>query len=174
MEASGNWYVVYTRPRWEKKVAATLLHEGIEHYCPLNKVTKQWSDRKKIVMEPLFKGYVFVRPVQVNKWDLKKIDGIINFVYWDKKLAQIKEQEIDTIKRFLHQFKEVTVVTTHAALADEVLVNQGLFMDLKGLVVETFGNKAKVKIDSMGVSLIATFDIKNLTPIRKAPPKGDQ
>ncbi|HMJ47328.1 MAG TPA: transcription termination/antitermination NusG family protein, partial [Ferruginibacter sp.] len=53
------WYVVYTRPRWEKKVAATLDERGVENYCPLNRVNRQWSDRKKVVLEPLFKGYVF-------------------------------------------------------------------------------------------------------------------
>ena len=71
------WYVVYTRPRWEKKVALTLSEKGIENYCPLNKVMKKWSDRHKIVLEPLFKGYVFVRVAEQRKWDIKKIDGII-------------------------------------------------------------------------------------------------
>jgi hypothetical protein len=48
------WYAVYTRPRWEKKVAEILTDKKIENYCPLNKVVRQWSDRKKIVHEPLF------------------------------------------------------------------------------------------------------------------------
>ncbi|HCY90719.1 MAG TPA: antitermination protein NusG, partial [Chitinophagaceae bacterium] len=52
-EENYHWYVVYTRPRWEKKVALNLAQKGIEHYCPLNKVRKQWSDRKKMVLEPL-------------------------------------------------------------------------------------------------------------------------
>ena len=55
------WYAVYTKPRWEKKVAERLLEKGIDHYCPLNKVIRQWSDRKKAILEPIFKGYVFVR-----------------------------------------------------------------------------------------------------------------
>ena len=50
------WHAVYTKPRWEKKVAALLDAKGIEYYCPLNRVVKQWSDRKKTVLEPLFKS----------------------------------------------------------------------------------------------------------------------
>ncbi len=95
------WYVVYTRPRWEKKVASLLQQKNIEHYCPLNKVLKQWSDRKKVVMEPLFKGYVFVAVDEHHKWDIKKIDGILNYVYWLGKPARVKETEIDTIRMFL-------------------------------------------------------------------------
>ena len=61
MNDEKKWYVIYTRPRWEKKVASLLQAKAIEHYCPLNRVMKQWSDRKKIVLEPLFKGYIFVK-----------------------------------------------------------------------------------------------------------------
>ncbi|MBP1652940.1 MAG: NusG antitermination factor, partial [Bacteroidetes bacterium] len=62
MEKSQNfWYAVYTKPRWEKKVAESLIRKQVETYCPINRVTHQWSDRKKVVEEPLFKSYVFVR-----------------------------------------------------------------------------------------------------------------
>ena len=75
------WFAVYTKPRWEKKVARLLDEQGIENYCPLNKVVKQWSDRKKVVLEPLFKSYVFVRVAEEQKWELKKINGILNFIF---------------------------------------------------------------------------------------------
>jgi len=41
------WHAVYTKPCWEKKVANLLELKKIEHYCPLQKVYRQWSDRKK-------------------------------------------------------------------------------------------------------------------------------
>ena len=103
------WYAVYTKPRWEKKVASLLLENGIEHYCPINKVVKQWSDRKKVVHEPLFKGYVFVKLEEAKKWEVKKISGILNFVYWLGKPAQIRDEEIDTIRKFLNEFNDVLV-----------------------------------------------------------------
>ena len=87
MEIKKNWYAVYTKPRWEKKVAAMLLEKGIENYCPINKVIRQWSDRKKMVMEPVFKGYVFVKLEDNKKWQVKDVNGILNFVYWLGKWA---------------------------------------------------------------------------------------
>ena len=57
-----NWNVLYTRSRCEKKVAALLSKRGIENYCPLNRVVRKWSDRHKLIYEPLFSSYVFVRP----------------------------------------------------------------------------------------------------------------
>lgn len=162
MNENKNWYVVYTRPRWEKKVAARLLESGIEHYCPLNKVQKQWSDRKKVVMEPLFKGYVFVQVDEQKKWDIRSVDGILNYVHWLGKPAVVKQEEIDTIKKFLQEFSDVEVRNASLGANDTVLVKQGVLMNYKGIVVEVKGNKARVDIESMGLQLSAVFDVKNL------------
>src|SRR4029077_16112 len=95
------WFAVYTRPRWEKKVAEILTRKKVENYCPLNKVLRQWSDRKKIVHEPLFTSYVFVRVSESEIMSLKRINGVTNLVYWLGKPAIIRDSEIETIKMFL-------------------------------------------------------------------------
>ena len=158
-----NWYAVYTKPRWEKKVAKLLDEKGIENYCPLNKVVKQWSDRKKVVMEPIFKSYVFVRVEDKDKFELKNISGILNFVYWLGKPAIVRDQDIDTIRKFLNEFGEVTVSEIDQFKVNaRVRVKQGIMMNYHGLLVEVMGNKAKVRIESMGIYLFAQFDKKNL------------
>ena len=55
------WHVIYTKSKWEKKVEGLLLKSGIESWCPVQKKERQWSDRKKIIEEPLFRSYVFVK-----------------------------------------------------------------------------------------------------------------
>jgi transcription antitermination factor NusG len=156
------WYAVHTRPRWEKKVASLLQDRGIENYCPLNKVIRQWSDRKKAVLEPLFKGYVFVQVAENAKWDLLQMNGIVNYVHWLGKPAKIRPEEIDTIRRFLNEFEEVEVTETSIKVSSTVQVKQGVLMNYKGIILELHGNRAKVKIESMGMQLSAFFDKKNL------------
>lgn len=156
---------MYTRPRWEKKIASLLDNRGIENYLPLNKVLKQWSDRKKMVQEPLFKGYLFIRIAEKEKWDVKLVDGILNYVHWLGKPAVLKESDIDNIKKFLQEFDNVQVVDRYLQKGDEVIVQQGIMMNYKGIVLEVLHNKAIVNIDSMGVKLIATFDINKLQSI---------
>ena len=165
MNENKKWYVVYTRPRWEKKVASLLQEKSIEYYCPLNKVQKQWSDRKKFIMEPLFKGYVFVCINETHKWDIKLVDGILNFVYWLGKPAVVKQEEIETIQKFLQEFEDITVINTQLDVDDKVMVKQGVLMHYKGIVLDVIGNKARVNIESMGLQLSATFDVKNLEKI---------
>ncbi len=157
MTEEKNWYVVYTRPRWEKKVAEKLMAAGVENYCPLNRVTRQWSDRKKVIREPLFKGYVFVRLPETAKWDVKQFDGVLNFVYWLGKPARVRESEIETIRKFLREFSDVEVSNGNFAVNDKVFVKQGVLMNYEGIVLEVAGNRAKVFINSMDITLSATF-----------------
>jgi transcription antitermination factor NusG len=165
MDIKKNWYAVYTKPRWEKKVAAMLLEKGIENYCPVNKVTRQWSDRKKVVMEPVFKGYVFVKLEDNKKWQVKDVNGILNFVYWLGKPAVIRDEEIDTIRKFLNEFKDVQVEPKGVVVNSEVRIRQGVLMNYHGVVVEVLGNRAVVKIETLDIQLSAHFDKKNLEPV---------
>ena len=161
-----HWFAVYTKPRWEKKVASLLDDNGIENYCPLNRVVKQWCDRKKVILEPLFKSYVFVRVKDSEKWDLKNINGILNFVYWLGKPAKIKDEDIFTIKKFLNEFSDVQIEeVTGLKVNSNVRIKQGLLMNYNGVLVEINGSRAKVRIETMGVQLIDNFDKKNLEPI---------
>jgi transcription antitermination factor NusG len=139
-----------------------LLENGIENYCPINKVTRQWSDRKKIVMEPVFKGYVFVRLEDEKKWQVKNISGILNFVYWLGKPAQIRDEEIDVIRKFLNEFNDVQVEAKGFVVNSKVRIRQGVLMNYNGIVVEVIGNRAIVKIDTLDLQLSAHFDKKNL------------
>ena len=146
-------------------MANILESKGIENYCPLNKVVRQWSDRKKIVFEPIFRGYVFVKTEEEKKWDIKKIPGIINYVYWLGKPAKIKEEEINTIRKFLHEFDDVQVEQIGLQVNQKVRVRQGILMNYEGILLEVSGNRAFVKIESMGLQLSAHFDKKNLERI---------
>ena len=162
MKQNLNWYAVYTKPRWEKKVAKLLDEHGIENYCPLNKVVKQWSDRKKVILEPVFKSYVFVKIEDDKKWEIKRINGVLNYVYWLGKPGLIKEEEIQTIRKFLDEFDNVEVQPIDFKVNAKVRIAQGVLMNYEGLLLRVSGNKAVVKIDSMGLQLSAEFNKKNL------------
>jgi transcription antitermination factor NusG len=165
MSDNDYWYVIYTRPRWEKKIASILDQKGIENYCPLNKVERKWSDRKKMILEPLFKGYIFIKIEEVNKWDIKQIDGIVNYVYWLGKPARVRQSEINNIRLFLKEFTNIEVVSNDIVKEDTVIINKGILMNYKGIVLDVLGNKARVQIDSLGIRLSAIFEKSSLNPI---------
>ena len=164
---SQKWYAIYTRPRWEKKVNSLLLQKGIEVYCPLNKVRRKWSDRMKTIEEPLFKSYVFVRIGDEERTNVRMTNGVVNFVYWDGKPANIKEKEIQTIKRFLDEYENVEVVKIDLTAGDRVQVIAGPMMDKEGKVLEVKNKTVKVCIDSLGYMLIAYIDKSKLITVQQ-------
>lgn len=161
------WYAVYTKPRWEKKVHALLVEKGIESYCPLNKVHRKWSDRIKIVEEPLFKSYVFVRVNEEEKTPVRMVNGVVNFVYWQGKPALIKDKEILTIRKFLDEYEDVEVRQIDLAPDTAVVVNQGALMGKKGKVKRVLRKKVEVLIESIGFTLTAYVDKSKVVVIDK-------
>ena len=156
------WYALYTRPRWEKKVNSLLIQQGIESYCPLNKVRRQWSDRIKLIEEPLFKSYVFVKIEEDDRTKVRMTDGVVNFVYWDGKPAIIKDKEIQTIRRFLDEYENVNVLKMGFEPDQRVRVIAGPMMDQDGKIIEVKHKTARICIDSLGYMLIASIDISKL------------
>jgi transcription antitermination factor NusG len=156
------WYAIYTRPRWEKKVNALLVQKGVESYCPLNKVPRKWSDRIKIVEEPLFKSYVFVRINDEDRTRVRMTDGVVNFVYWNGRPAIIKEKEIQVIRRFLDEYEQVDVQKIDFEPEERVRVISGPMMDQEGKIVEVKNKTVKLCIDSLGYILIAYIDKSKL------------
>jgi transcription antitermination factor NusG len=159
MSKQKHWYALYTKPRWEKKVHELLLQKGLQSYCPLNKVRKKWSDRYKMVEEPLFKSYVFVRVTDEERADVRFVDGVVNYVYWLGKPAQVKEIEIERIKRFLNEFEDVEVEQLpEPKQGDKVVITSGVFMDQEGRILSADKKRVEVLIESLGFKLVATMD----------------
>ncbi|HUR12016.1 MAG TPA: UpxY family transcription antiterminator [Flavitalea sp.] len=160
---SNKWYAVYTKPRWEKKVHQRFSEKGWETYCPLNKVEKQWSDRIKIVEEPLFKSYVFLRIPEEMANEVRMINGVVNFVYWLGKPAVIRDGDIQKIRRFLNEFTNIQAQPLELAKESRVLIQGGAFMDKKATIKNIRNNKVEVMIESIGFRLIAYIDKSNVS-----------
>ncbi|HEY4150123.1 MAG TPA: UpxY family transcription antiterminator [Chitinophagaceae bacterium] len=160
------WYAVYTRPRWEKKVNELFTERGIESFCPLNKVHKQWSDRVKLVEEPLFKSYVFVHIPRDEQAEVRMVNGVLNFVYWLGKPAVIRQSEMDRIRRFLNQHENVSVESLDLKPNDNVVIRSGILMDKKAKVLRAFGNRVEVVIESLGYKLVAYVKKKDVEVMR--------
>lgn len=166
MDDQKHWYAVYTKPRWEKKICGQLDKKGLVFYCPMNKVQRRWSDRLKIVEEPLFKSYVFVQVSEEEKTRVRLTDGVVNFLYWNGKPAIIKDREIEMIRKFMSEYVEVEARPVSLQTGEKVRVKTGLMMDTEGIVIKVVNNRAYVLLESLGYELTAQFEKSNLESLR--------
>ena len=92
------WRVFYTQARAEKKCEERLVQRGVEVYLPTHKVVRQWKDRKKKVIEPLFRNYIFAHVDEQERLHVLKTPGIVRCVSFGGTPAEVDEGEIEQLK----------------------------------------------------------------------------
>lgn len=147
------WFVIYTKSRSEKKVATELRRRDIEVYCPLQTVTRKWSDRIKLVEEPLFRSYCFVHLKEPDRAKVFGVPGVVGYLFWLKKPAIVKQKEIDLIKCMLNDFEHDCFKVVSFRPTDRIQITSGAFMDEEGEVIATQGRKIILRLDSLGMSV---------------------
>lgn len=148
-----NWYVVYTKPKWEKKVAEQLTQKGIECYCPLMVQIRQWSDRKKKVEVPLFNSYVFVRLNEEDRNLVFQSTGVVRYLFWLAKPAVVRDEEINTIKKWLSEPNQYEISVGALKEGDKIVLKSGPFQSHQAIVQEVNKTNYVLVLESLGCVL---------------------
>ena len=75
------WYAAYTSPRHEKRVNQQLEMRQIEHYLPLYRIQRKWSDGSRVTLDlPLFPGYIFVCIERAQRVRVLEVPGVLAIV----------------------------------------------------------------------------------------------
>lgn len=148
-----NWYVLYTKPKWEKKVAQQLQAIGIDCYCPLVTKERQWSDRKKKVEVPLFNSYVFVRLEEQDRALVFQSPGAVRYLFWLQKPAVVRDCEMDTIKKWLSSPNVSEIEVSTYQVGDVIQVDSGPFVNQQAVVKEVTPSHYVLVLESMGCVL---------------------
>lgn len=159
-----NWYVLYTKPNYEKIVDRRLSKKGVETFLPLHVEYRQWSDRKKRMEVPLFQRYIFVNIRPENRYQVFET-GVIKFVSQEGAPAILKQKEIDSIKQLLYGNP---IVSNADFIEGEMLrVVNGPMQGLQGILINRKGsNRLAVRLEIMNRYLlvdIAPCDMERIS-----------
>jgi transcription antitermination factor NusG len=167
-----NWYIIYTKPRMEKKVASLLTKRKIQNFVPLN--SKRISSFKRIKnhQEPLFESYVFVKLQDTEMAKVRTTEGIVNFVYWKGAPANIQEDEIELIRDFASEHENIVIEKIHVNELHYAEVIDGSKYSLSGNLLTVKNTVAKVNLPSLGYSLIA--HVNNVNHLEIEVPFGEK
>lgn len=153
------WYIFYTAPRAEKVIYRNLVRKGMNVFLPLRKVHKIWKNRQhKIIEEPLFPSYIFVKTDREGIYTVIKHSKICSYINFCGKPAVIPDKDIDAIRTMLNSQQEIT--TNEFYEGDKVLVINGILAGYEGILCEKKGkNKFGIKID--GINMVASIEISD-------------
>jgi transcriptional antiterminator RfaH len=145
------WLVAYTKPRAEKKLAEHAAKLGLEVYLPLKRERRKWSDRWKWVEMPLIPSHLFVRVEPERRDQLYNSPGFVRFLFWLKRPALVKHDEIQTLKRWLNDFDHETIAVMTFKAGQRVQVQSGPLMGRSAVVVEQRGQALHLILDDLGL-----------------------
>ena len=146
------WFVVYTKPQQELKVATQLSVMGITNYCPTITLVKNYSDRKKKVTKPLLSSYVMVELEENQRNKVFACNGIVRYLFFLGKPAVVPSSEINLMQNHLNGVYNDSKVTT-LSVGDSHTITQGPFSGISGKVVQTDKKKVKLELASLGMRI---------------------
>lgn len=149
------WYAIYVKSRSEKKVSADLERINVEYYLPLNKVLKQWSDRKKWVEEPLFRCYIFVYIDQTEYYKVLQVFNVVKYIAFEGNAVAIPPQQIEAIRYYLNENPAEETDDVQWETGQKVEIISGSLSGLKGELIEIRGkHRLNIEIEAVGKSIL--------------------
>ncbi len=159
------WYALYTRSRHEKFVREELDKKGIKTFLPLRQITRHWSDRKKMIEEPLFKGYLFVHAPLNDRFTILNTKGVVQFVGKNSGPVEVPEKELTAVKNFLEQ-NVLLDPFPYLKEGQRVYMRSGPFKGVEGFIVRKDRHcRLVISLDVLMQSISMIVDEADVEPI---------
>lgn len=160
-EEISKWFAVYTKYKREKVILRDLKQKGIHAYLPIQKLTRVYASKRKVVELPLISCYIFVKITKPEYVQVLQTESVVNFVRIAKNLISIPEREIEIMKHIVGEGIPVIAEPSGFHSGDKVEIVGGNLTGIKGTLIESHGTKEViVELESMGYSLRMTLDMK--------------
>jgi transcriptional antiterminator RfaH len=131
------WYLIYTKPNREKKIAYQLSEENIQFFLPTSKVIRNSNGRRKIVEVSLFPSYVFVYIQKIQDYFISLgMEGALYYVKFGKQVARVDDTMIHNLRILLEKGNDMEVSTDYFKPTQKLVIQQGPFAGLSCEVVE--------------------------------------
>jgi transcription antitermination factor NusG len=152
-DPTSQWYVLYTKPLSEKKVAERLQLLGIAHYLPLYTTIKEWSDRKKKLEKPLINSVVFVQCSAAELQLLYTVQGFSRILHHNGKPAVVQAHEIQNLRILLQEVGVAELEPIRIEPGAAVEVTRGPFKGVIATAVQVLNSmRLLIEIKQLGIA----------------------
>jgi len=161
------WYALYTRSRFEKKLLYELASRQVEVFLPVQEILSRWKDRKKKIWIPFFPGYIFVNHVDTpeNRYRILNIPGAVHFVGARDHSEPIPEEQITAIRRFLATSLPVDPYP-HVKTGTQVEIIAGPLAGIRGILVEKRGKfRFVLQVELIRQAISVEIDASDIRPL---------
>ena len=136
MLSCSEWYALQVYQRLEKITALLLNQKGFDPFLPTYTVKRRWSDRVKVVEQPLFPGYLFCRLDLRQPWlPVLTTPGVISIVGTGKEPSAIPATEIEAVRRIVRSATSAEP-WPYLRCGDCVTISDGPLRGTEGILAE--------------------------------------
>jgi transcription antitermination factor NusG len=142
MEQTGilepQWYAVHVRSRHEFQVFDRLKTKNVEAFLPTVERLRKWKDRKKIVVFPLFPGYLFVHILKrpQDMLNVLKIKGVVRILCSSPgEPIAVPDEQIYSLQKLVNN-KETLAPYPYLNEGQRVRIKRGPLSGVEGILVE--------------------------------------
>ena len=154
------WFVCHTKPRCEKKFAALMAAERLEHYLPLVDSVRHYAQQTKRFTKPLFPGYVFARVPLERKARIYQQDLLARAIPVSDEAAFLVQ--IASVRAMVASGYQLTVLPL-LARGRRVRVAGGPLHGLEGFVDDPANPQGIViSVDVLRQGLLVRVPVENL------------
>jgi transcription antitermination factor NusG len=162
-----DWYAIYVMSNAEFVVEDALRAHGIESFLPTWTEVTAWSDRKKKVERPLFRGYLFARCAPEALQHIVRIAGVIEILPSSLKPVPVDAADIENVRRVLAA--GLPAAPCDYVTGDAVRIDKGPLAGVKGIVQRTKdGTRVIVKIEMLKRAVSVEIESRDLVKEKKA------
>jgi transcription antitermination factor NusG len=159
----GSWFVLHTKSRQEKILANELAARRVSHYLPLVKRHRLYGNRKAIVDEPLFPGYVFLFGTADQAYQADRTKRVANIIRVNNQ-RQL-EWELQNIKLALSKDAPLDPYP-HLVKGQRVEVRSGPFEGLQGIIEDRAKESRLIlQVDVLGRAVTLEISGAMLEPV---------
>ncbi|WP_298769866.1 UpxY family transcription antiterminator [uncultured Shewanella sp.] len=156
------WYAIYTAANAEQKLYKRVIASGIEAYLPLERITRQWSDRKKVIVKPIFKSYLFVYQDIDDYYTVTRFPGFLQYVRFGNKVSVISDSEMRLMKLIVDSVNSKKI-TAGLIKGDKVRIVSGSLKGYVGVLIKFEGeSKVALHIKNLKHSFVLNIPMDNI------------
>jgi transcription antitermination factor NusG len=156
---SRDWYAIRVKSRGEKSSAANIAVRGIECFWPTYETKRRWSDRVKVIEEPLFSGYVFCQVPDSRFLPVISSPGVLQVV------GAVEPHEMSAMRRLVEG--GAAVPWPYLQDGQRVRMRNGAWQGLEGILQSAGGrDRVVVNIELLQKAVAVEVDRDMIEPCR--------
>jgi transcriptional antiterminator RfaH len=161
------WYVLYTKPHHEKRVANGLAEMKTAFYLPTKETLRMRHDRRKFVNVPMFPSYVFVHLKSLRDYyDGLSVQGALQYVRFGSEIARISDKVVDDLRLIVQNVKDIEVSTDRFQQGQQLFIKDGPLTGVCCEVVKLgYKEKILVRIELLQRNLLITMPFDNFIAV---------